>query len=885
MRLRTRRTIVVHTKLSGHLLRVDDARKGANGVQVLTMGQLAARLAGGFLQPIDPERLQEAAQSALASSSLGELDVIKALPGMTRAVVSTLDKVWRAGIGLSTSTNRRLAALSTLESEVLRVLPPSMNRPRDLVELACGRIHHASAVIGPVEIHGHSEMSPCWRPLLAALTTVVPVAWVAGARPAPTWLDLMNIDVRRHSRNAPERRLFSCANPQHEALEAFRWMRELLAGGEARPEEIAIAAASPADFDDHMMALFADANIPIHFVHGVKALTTRDGQTAAALAEALIKGISQERVRRLLALLHGSKVLAGLPSDWTRVLPQDAPLTTVERWEQAFAQSDASNWPEGADRSNIVLSVLRLLERGPEVAVQAGEDLLPKRALGLWRRALSDGPPQALPVTLTQLRVGDGLEPAAHVIWTSAISLASSPRPFVRLLALNTGRWPRRISEDRLIPNHIIPLEELDPLPIADGDRRDYATIAASAQSVSISFSRRDVEGRLLGRSPLIGGLSETYLSRGRTPEHAASETDRLLGRPTEFRKTPIAISGMGCWGDWFKSEITVHDGLVERAHPQLRKAFDRPMSATSLKLLLRDPIRFAWHYALGWKAPDPAEEPLSLDALAFGNLAHGVLEQAVNILERNGGFGRSTSAEIKPAIGEAAAIVASTWERERPIPPPIIWRRSLERAQQAALVALTHPLEPLPGQRSWTEIPFGTQDAVSRHDLPWDPGRKVEIPGAGIFIQGHIDRLDLSGDGTRARVIDYKTGQLRAKMAEVVIKGGSELQRCLYAFAVKTLIGQDVDVDAALLYPAALDGVQKLFPLQDIEATIGQLTSAIALARQNIEAGLALPGIDAADDYNDLAFALPGPASYLPRKMALAKERLGEAANVWEAK
>ena len=540
MKLRARRTIVVHTKLSGHLLRVDAARKGANAVQVLTMGQLAARLAGGFLQPIDPERLQEAVQSALASSSLSELDVIKALPGMTRAAVSTLDKLWRAGIDLSTSTDRRLAALSTLEREVLRVLPPSMKRPKDLVELASGRIHHASAVIGPVEIHGHSEMSPCWRPLLAALTTVVPVAWVAGARTAPTWLDLMNIDVRRDSPNAAERRLFSCANPQHEALEAFRWMRELLAGGEARPEEIAIAAASPADFDDHMMALSADANIPIHFVHGVKALTTRDGQTAAALAEALIKGISQERVRRLFALLHGaSNVLVGLPPDWTRVLPPNAPLTTVERWEQAFAQSDASHWPEGVDRSNIVLSVLRLLERGPEVAVKAGEDLLPKRPLGLWRRALLDGPPQALPATLTQLRVGDGLEPAAHVIWTSAISLASSPRPFVRLLALNTGRWPRRISEDRLIPNHIIPLEELDPLPIADGDRRDYATIAASARSVSISFSRRDVEGRLLGRSPLIGGLSETYLSRGRTPEHAASETDRLLGRPTECRFPP----------------------------------------------------------------------------------------------------------------------------------------------------------------------------------------------------------------------------------------------------------------------------------------------------------------------------------------------------------
>ena len=64
---------------------------------------------------------------------------------------------------------------------------------------------------------------------------------------------------------------------------------------------------------------------------------------------------------------------------------------------------------------------------------------------------------------------------------------------------------------------------------------------------------------------------------------------------------------------------------------------------------------------------------------------------------------------------------------------------------------------------------------------------RAVEIPGTGIQIHGYIDRLDLAGDMKRARVIDYKTGRLNRNMADVVVKGGSELQRCLYAFAVKT--------------------------------------------------------------------------------------------------
>jgi hypothetical protein len=882
----TRCTRVVHTNLAGHMLRLEAARKSSLGAQIMTMGQLAGRLAGGFLQPIDAEKLLEAVRAALESSGYGEIDAIRRLPGTARAVSSTLEKVWRADIDLSSAAHPRLQALHLLELETLRRLPPSMKRPADLVALARRRIHLAPAIIGPLEIHGHSEMSPCWRPLLAQLAKVVPVSWFAGARSVPSWLEELDVKVYREPPLKSETRLFSCATPHHETLEAFRWMRELIASGTAQPEEIAICAASPADFDDHMMALAAETNVPIHFVHGVRAVSQRHGQTAAALAEALIKGVSQERVRRLFALLNdASTATAGLPSDWTRVLPADAPLTTLGRWEQALAQVEAKTWPEGVDRSDIVLGVVRLLERGASAVIEAGEQLLPSRALALWRRALAEGPPEALSVTLSQLRIPDGLEPAAHVIWTSAISLASSPRRHVRLLALNAGRWPRRITEDRLIPDHIIPIEKLDPLPVAHGDRRDFETILASALTVDISFSRRDVEGRLLGRSPLIGELPEIYLSRGRTPEHAASEADRLLARPSEFQKTPIAASGIACWRDWFSSEITAHDGLVGRVHPRLTKIFNRPMSATSLKLLLRDPIRFAWRYGLGWKQPDPADEPLTLDALTFGNLVHGVLEQAVDMLEAEGGFGRATPAQIEKAVGEATATIADAWEREAPVPPAIIWRHSQERAAQLAVAALTHPLDPLPGQKSWTEIPFGMADAEGRNDLPWDPKRVVKIAGAGVCIQGHIDRLDLSGDRSRARVIDYKTGRVRAKMAEIALDGGCELQRCLYAYAVKTLLTDHVKIEAALLYPSATeDEKEALFPLKDVSGTLQRLTAAIAVSKDSIEAGLALPGTDAASPYNDLVFALPANAGYLPRKMALAEEKLGEATKIWEA-
>ena len=105
------------------LLRVDAARKGANGVQVVTMGQLAARLAGGFLQPIDPERLQEAVQPGFGKfRAWVVLDVIKS-SSRNDEVPPPSARSTKSGARASTSrtsTDRRLAALSTLENEVLQ---------------------------------------------------------------------------------------------------------------------------------------------------------------------------------------------------------------------------------------------------------------------------------------------------------------------------------------------------------------------------------------------------------------------------------------------------------------------------------------------------------------------------------------------------------------------------------------------------------------------------------------------------------------------------------------------------------------------------------------------------------------------------------------------
>ena len=115
--------------------------------------------------------------------------------------------------------------------------------------------------------------------------------------------------------------------------------------------------------------------------------------------------------------------------------------------------------------------------------------------------------------------------------------------------------------------------------------------------------------------------LPEIHRQRARIPEHAAGWSDRLFARPDEFEALPAAKSARSCWIDWHTGRLTPHDGLIRRDHPVVTGALQRQQSATSLVKLLRDPLGYLWRYGFGWTEPSETEDPLLLDALAFGNL------------------------------------------------------------------------------------------------------------------------------------------------------------------------------------------------------------------------------------------------------------------------
>ena len=93
---------------------------------------------------------------------------------------------------------------------------------------------------------------------------------------------------------------------------------------------------------------------------------------------------------------------------------------------------------------------------GPAAGRDLGERLFSGASLAMWDEALRSAPPHAIALSLQALKVTDGRDPASNIVWCPASHLATSPRPYTRLLGLTSRSWPRSENDDPLIPDHIL---------------------------------------------------------------------------------------------------------------------------------------------------------------------------------------------------------------------------------------------------------------------------------------------------------------------------------------------------------------------------------------------------------------------------------------------
>jgi hypothetical protein len=145
-----RRTIVVQGPLAYGMRRLKAATRGESGINLVTLPQLAAELAGGFLHLAPNEAIETLIKERLVAGGFEDLEDVHDLPGMTRAVTATLRKIWHADLALRRSRHAgkaRVKDLITIEEHLERRLP-------------------AGALIAPVcatqLLAGSSTLQKCW---------------------------------------------------------------------------------------------------------------------------------------------------------------------------------------------------------------------------------------------------------------------------------------------------------------------------------------------------------------------------------------------------------------------------------------------------------------------------------------------------------------------------------------------------------------------------------------------------------------------------------------------------------------------------------------------------------------------------------------------------
>jgi hypothetical protein len=212
-------------------------------------------------------------------------------------------------------------------------------------------------------------------------------------------------------------------------------------------------------------------------------------------------------------------------------------------------------------------------------------------------------------------------------------------------------------------------------------------------------------------------------------------------------------------------------------------------------------------------------------------------------------------------------------------VPPALLWRRTVDDAVRLAVAGLAFDQGLQPGTRSWSEAPFGENAAAVP---PWETDAEVRL--GGLRVRGRIDRLDLRADNGAARVTDYKTGAAPRNMAAVVLGGGAEVQRVIYAAAVRQRLPNVRQVVSRLVY---LRGSPEAHALSGdvLDAAISEAERYIAAAVALVVNGAAPPGPDAKERFGDVRLAMPAELeAYLFRKSRALSAAAGELPTFWSA-
>jgi ATP-dependent helicase/nuclease subunit B len=463
----------------------------------------------------------------------------------------------------------------------------------------------------------------------------------------------------------------------------------------------------------------------------------------------------------------------------------------------------------------------------------------------------------------------------------------------VHLVGLVEGSFPPSPATDAFFPD-----EAQDPLERATrqraADRRAFLSVLTAADGGEVTFGVPESTGGrsafpsrwLLEAADTLVGGSPLDALRFRRLAEATHPWLRIVHSSLDGLRRSTAATDLGerrlreaaAWRSsgrhlsdhalGLRADLPVGAGLefVRLRRSNLFSEFDgnlasmadssrlrsfvdgsRELSPTALEVWSACPYRFFLQSVLRVAPTDDPEEQWTIDAAEKGSLVHDVLERFFSELapDHRPRGGEAYTAHDMERLERVAQDRLRTAEDTGDAGHPLVWEATRRELLADLRTFLDRDTE---WRRSHGMDPTYFEQAFG-HGKDWPP---VDVPvdGGAIRLRGRMDRVDLSTDGRRAFIFDYKTGSSsRYNPLVDPIEAGKRLQLAVYARAVKQALGPTVGTGAAYWFISSR-GEFKRIALPDDEAEVSRrLDEGLGLIAQGLTRGV-FPAVPGSDDY-----------------------------------